>query len=76
MWDRRVMEKIEEHVGELTMACSFRNVKMASHFAGVYGLSDYYRRYLWEELVSLISWNGTCLDALMRATRKLQMICH
>lgn len=26
-----VMEKIEERVGELTMACSFRNVKMAFH---------------------------------------------
>ena len=25
------MEKIEERVGELTMACSFRNVKMAFH---------------------------------------------
>jgi hypothetical protein len=26
MWDRRVVEKIEECVGEFIVACSFRNV--------------------------------------------------
>jgi hypothetical protein len=27
MWDRRVVEKIEECVGEFAVACSFRDVK-------------------------------------------------
>jgi hypothetical protein len=59
MWDRRVVEKIKECVGEFTVACSFRNIEdsFSWAFAGVYRPnSDCYRRYLWEELVGLLSW--------------------
>jgi hypothetical protein len=27
IWDRRVLEKIKEHVGEFIVACSLRNVE-------------------------------------------------
>jgi hypothetical protein len=51
--DRRVVEKIEECVGEYTVSCSFRNVKdgFSWAFAGVYGPNtNCNRKYLWEEL--------------------------
>jgi hypothetical protein len=49
MWDRQVVENIEDCVGSISVACSFRsvidNVKWA--FAGVYCPNDYVeRRYL------------------------------
>lgn len=59
MWDRRVMEKIEECVGEFTIACSFRNVEdqLTWAFAGVYGPNfGCDRIFLWGELVGLLSW--------------------
>jgi exonuclease III len=59
MWDRRVVEKIEEYVGEFSVACSFRNVEdgFSWAFAGVYGPNlDGDRRLLWEELAGLLSW--------------------
>jgi len=39
MWDRRVMEKIDECVGEFTLAVTFRNIKdhFTWTFTGVYG---------------------------------------
>jgi exonuclease III len=59
LWDKRVMEKIKERVGEFTVACSFRKVEngFSWAFASVYGPnSNCDRKYLWEELTSLISW--------------------
>lgn len=46
-------------VGEFTIACSFRNVKVGFSwvFVGIYGpYSNFDRRYLWEELDGLLSW--------------------
>jgi hypothetical protein len=55
MEDRRVVEKIENCVESYTIACSFRNVVWA--FRGVYGPNDDgEKRYLWDELVGLMSW--------------------
>jgi hypothetical protein len=49
MWDRRVVEKIKECVGEFVVACSFRDVEDGFDwsFARVYGPnSDSIRRSL------------------------------
>jgi hypothetical protein len=49
LWDRRVVQRIEECVGEYTPACSFRNVEdgFSWAFVAVYGpTSDCDRRYL------------------------------
>jgi hypothetical protein len=59
MWDRWVVMKIEDCMGKFSVVCSFRsaidNVEWA--FAEVYGPNnDVDRRYLWEELVGIISW--------------------
>jgi len=59
MWDMRLVEKIEEYVGEFVLACSFRSVAddFSWAFAEVYGLkNDIIRRSLWDELTGLISW--------------------
>ncbi|KAG6626350.1 hypothetical protein CIPAW_15G041600 [Carya illinoinensis] len=59
MWDRRVVEKIEEFVGVYSVACSFRSVAddFLWVFAGVYGPNlDHERRLLWEELAGVHSW--------------------
>jgi len=59
MWDRRVVEKIDECVGEFYVACSFRNVEdqFAWAFVGFYGPnSNRYRRFLWDKLAGLLSW--------------------
>jgi hypothetical protein len=61
MWGRRVVEKIEECVGKFTVTCFFfffGNVEdgFSWAFLGVYGpYYDCERRYLWEELVGLLS---------------------
>jgi len=59
MWDRRVVEKIDECVGEFTLAILFRNVEdyFSWAFAGIYGPnSDGDGRFLWDELAGLLSW--------------------
>jgi hypothetical protein len=58
MWDKRVVEKIDECVGDFTLAVTFRNI--ADHstkaFAGVYGPnSNRDKRLLWNELAGLLS---------------------
>jgi hypothetical protein len=66
MWDRRVVEKIDECVGEFTLAITFRNVEDHSTwaFAGVYGPNlDRDRRLLFDELTGLLSW-WHCLGVL------------
>jgi len=58
MWDRRVVEKLEAHVGAYVVACSFRNCadNFTSAFAGVYGPNlDPLHRSLWDELAGLLS---------------------
>jgi hypothetical protein len=59
IWDRRVVEKIQECVWECIIAYSFRNVEdgFSWAFGGVYRAnSDCDKRYLWEELAGLLSW--------------------
>lgn len=59
LWDRRVMEKEEDFIGEFTVTCSFRNVEDSFSwvFAGVYGPNvDSVRSLLQNELPSLQSW--------------------
>jgi hypothetical protein len=42
MWDRRVVEKVEECIGRYTVACSLRNTgdNVVWAFGGVYGPND------------------------------------
>ncbi|KAG6633254.1 hypothetical protein CIPAW_12G035100 [Carya illinoinensis] len=59
MWDRMVVEKMEEYIGEYTVACSFQNVEdnFLWAFAGIYRpTSDSSRNSLWEEVAGLHSW--------------------
>jgi len=59
MWDRRVVEKVEEYVGRYTLALSFRNAEdnFSWAFGGVYGPNDDgERRVLWDEMAGLMSW--------------------
>lgn len=58
MWDKRVVEKIEDCVGNFMVACSFRSVSDSFEwaFVGVYGPNnDVDRELLWDELVSFMS---------------------
>jgi len=59
MLDQRVVEKIDECVGEFSVVVSFRNVE--DHFAwayvGVYGPNaDGNIRFLGDKLAGLLSW--------------------
>ena len=59
MWDRRVIEIVEEAVDQFSVSCRFKNVvdQFEWAFTGVYGPnSDKDRRLLWEELSGLCSW--------------------
>jgi len=59
LWDRRIVEKLDEYVGEFVVACSFRSVAddFSWAFAGVYGPNfDSFRSSLWDELAGLSSW--------------------
>ena len=59
MWDRRVVEKLEEAVGNFSISCRFKNV--SDHFewafTGIYGpILNRNRQFMWEELAGLNSW--------------------
>jgi hypothetical protein len=59
LWDKRVVEKIEDCFGVYSLAVKFRLIEDNSiwAFAGVYG-PNYARdrRILWDELAGLMSW--------------------
>ena len=58
MWDKKVVEKLDECVGDYTVATSFTNVedRYQWSFAGVYGPNtNTERRSMWDELVGLCS---------------------
>jgi exonuclease III len=58
MWDRQVVEKIEECVRRFVVACVFRSVtkNFAWDFTGVYGPNDDgVRSNLWDELGGLMN---------------------
>jgi hypothetical protein len=59
MWDRRVVEKMDECMGRYTLACSLRNTddNFMWAFGGVYGPNDDGERsILWDEMSGLMSW--------------------
>ena len=59
LWDKRVLEKMDEAVGQFSLSCKFRNVSNQFEwiFTGVYGPNtNRERRQLWEELAGIISW--------------------
>jgi hypothetical protein len=59
MWDKRVVEKIDECMGVYSLAVSFGNIVDRSvwAFVDVYGLnSDSHRRLLWDELAGILHW--------------------
>uniref|UniRef100_A0A2N9G614 Uncharacterized protein n=1 Tax=Fagus sylvatica TaxID=28930 RepID=A0A2N9G614_FAGSY len=59
MWDKRVVEKVDEAAGYYSLSCKFRNVldQFEWSFSGVYGPNlDRERGLLWEELAGLLSW--------------------
>nr|XP_023928304.1 uncharacterized protein LOC112039655 [Quercus suber] len=59
MWDRRVVEKIEEAVGFYSISCRFKNVsdQFEWAFSGIYGPNlNKNRLFMWEELAGLNSW--------------------
>ena len=59
LWDKRVLEKMDEAAGQFSLSCKFRNVynQFEWIFTGVYGSNtDRERRALWEELTGIISW--------------------
>jgi exonuclease III len=62
MWDRRVVEKIDEAVGLFSVSCKFRCISDQYEwaFSGVYGpQSNRDRRVMWDELSGLATWWGT-----------------
>jgi hypothetical protein len=59
MWDRRVVEKMEEAVGIYSISCKFHMVLDQPEwiFSGVYGPNrDADRGGLWDELSSIYNW--------------------
>jgi hypothetical protein len=59
LWDKRVVEKIEECIGVYSLAVQFKNIEDDSiwAFAGVYGPNlASHRRILWEKLAGVMSW--------------------
>ena len=61
MWDKRVVEKVEEVVGQFSVSCKFQNVEdqFGWAFSGVYGPNFVNeRQYLWDELAGVRAWWG------------------
>ncbi|KAF5471907.1 hypothetical protein F2P56_008670 [Juglans regia] len=59
MWDRRMVEKVEDYIGRYMVACSFKSVLdgFMRAFAGVYGPNvDVDRRLLWDEIAGVHGW--------------------
>ncbi|KAG6657151.1 hypothetical protein CIPAW_04G070100 [Carya illinoinensis] len=74
IWDRRVMVKLEEFIGENIVACSSRNVddNYLWAFDGIYGPNiDSSRRMLWEELAGIHRWWNLpwCISGDFNVTR-------
>ena len=59
MWDKRVLEKINEVHGYFSLSCKFRTVAIQFEwvYTGVYGPNiDRERGFFWDELSGIISW--------------------
>jgi hypothetical protein len=61
MWDRCVVQKLDEAVGHFSISCKFRDVANNHEwaFSGVYGPNaDTERRLMWDELSGVQTlWN-------------------
>ena len=60
MWDRRIVENIDETVGRFSVSCKFKNVEDQFEwaFTSIYGPNSAHdRRLLWEELAGIHSWS-------------------
>ncbi|KAG6650604.1 hypothetical protein CIPAW_06G055400 [Carya illinoinensis] len=74
MWDKRVMEVLEECIGDFSVATMFKNVEdgWVWAFVGTYGPNvDRDRRRLWEELAGVYSlWDVPwCMEGDFNITR-------
>uniref|UniRef100_A0A2N9FVR5 Reverse transcriptase domain-containing protein n=1 Tax=Fagus sylvatica TaxID=28930 RepID=A0A2N9FVR5_FAGSY len=74
MWDRRVVEKVDEAVGHFSLSCKFRCVEDQYEwaFSGVYGpQTGRERREMWDELSGLSSWWSSpwCVGGDFNVTR-------
>jgi hypothetical protein len=59
MWNKRVVEKLDDAVGYFSVSCKFRNIEDQKvwMFTGVYGPNgDRDRRLMWNELAGIRSW--------------------
>jgi exonuclease III len=59
MWDRRVVEKIEDAVGQYLVSCKFKTIMDQREwmYTGVYGPNlDSEKQGLWDELARVKSW--------------------
>ena len=61
MWDKRLVEKVEDAVGSYYVSCKFKNVSDQKiwMYSGVYGPNvDKERGLMWDELARIRSWWG------------------
>uniref|UniRef100_A0A2N9I916 Reverse transcriptase domain-containing protein n=1 Tax=Fagus sylvatica TaxID=28930 RepID=A0A2N9I916_FAGSY len=62
MWDKRVVQKVEDAVGLFSVSCKFKNVEDQKvwMFTGVYGPNvDHDRRLMWDELAGgVFTWSN------------------
>ena len=61
MWNKRVVEKIEEALGLFSISCRFKNIndQFEWAFTGIYGPNlNRKRQFMWEELASFNSWSN------------------
>jgi hypothetical protein len=61
MWDKRLVEKIEDAVGLYSVFCKFKNVadQKVWMYTGVYGSNvDRERSLMWDELTGIRNWWG------------------
>ena len=59
MWDRKVLEKLEDVVGQFSVSCKFRNIEdnFEWDFSSVYSpIVDREKRLMLEEFAGLYSW--------------------
>ena len=74
MWDRRVLEKMEDMVGLYSISIRWQGVVDGFEWAcsGVYGLNaDSLRGFLWDELIGVKS----CLGCTMELLGDFNVIC-
>lgn len=90
MFNKRVVEKLEECLVDFIVACSSENVEddFQSAFVGIYGPNiDSERRSMWEELAGLLSswdlpscirsdFNLSCFPSEMVVMASFQSRCH